>query len=654
MNNNSRVIIDFEPISRRLYYKKDENFYQLLVDSGIRVRSLCGGFGSCGTCKVLVQQGNEYLIPPTDSEKNFLSKEEIRENFRLACQCKIAEKQINLIESYPQPQIRVFLPQEFLIEDFKILTSGTNKGVNLNPNVKKFFIEVNKPSLEKPIPDLERIVYSLLSKKEYSEDPFKLLFEIETLRKIPLILRKDNHHITLTLYEGEKIIDCEAGNKVTNNYGIAFDIGTTTLVGYLINLNDGKIYSVSSALNPQTAYGEDVVSRITYIKNNKDGLLKLNSVVVGALNEMIDEICANAKISPSQIYEATIVGNSVMHHIFLNIDPTYIGLSPYVPAVKRDLNLKARDVNLGINRGGYVYILPLIAGFVGADTMGVILSSEIDNESELALAIDVGTNGEIIIGNSDVLATGSCAAGSALEGAHIKNGMRAAAGAIDTLKIDQNDLSVTYTTISGKKPIGICGSGIIDAIAEMLKSKIITRSGRFNKELKDHERIIKNDKNFEFILVRKDQTSIKRDITISQNDVRELQMAKAAFYSGTRIILNYLNKSDKDKYKIKQIFLAGAFGNYINKTNAKFIGMIPDISEDFIYQIGNAAGVGAQNCLLNINLRDKARKLLEKIEYIEIAVAQEFQREYAQAMYFPHLNLEYFPSLKEYEDILKR
>jgi len=654
MNNNSRVIIDFEPISRRLYYKKDENFYQLLVDSGIRVRSLCGGFGSCGKCKVLVQQGNEYLFPPTDSEKNFLSKEEIRGNFRLACQCKINEKQINLIESYPQPQIRVFLPQEILIEDFKILTSGTNKGVNLHPNVKKVFIEVNKPSLEKPIPDIERIVYSLLSKKEYSEDPFKLLFEIETLRKIPLILRKDNHHITLTLYEGEKIIDCEAGNKVTNNYGIAFDIGTTTLVGYLINLNDGKIYSVSSALNPQTAYGEDVVSRITYIKNNKDGLLKLNSVVVGALNEMIDEICANAKISPSQIYEATIVGNSVMHHIFLNIDPTYIGLSPYVPAVKRDLNVKARDVNLGINRGGYAYILPLIAGFVGADTMGVILSSEIDNESELALAIDVGTNGEIIIGNSDVLATGSCAAGSALEGAHIKNGMRAAAGAIDTLKIDQNDLSVTYTTISGKKPIGICGSGIIDAIAEMLKSKIITRSGRFNKELKDHERIIKNDKNFEFILVRKDQTSIKRDITISQNDVRELQMAKAAFYSGTRIILNYLNKSDKDKYKIKQIFLAGAFGNYINKTNAKFIGMIPDISEDFIYQIGNAAGVGAQNCLLNINLRDKARKLLEKIEYIEIAVAQEFQREYAQAMYFPHLNLEYFPSLKEYEDILKR
>ncbi|GAG89038.1 unnamed protein product, partial [marine sediment metagenome] len=247
------------------------------------------------------------------------------------------------------------------------------------------------------------------------------------------------------------------------------------------------------------------------------------------------------------------------------------------------------------------------AGYVGADTTGVILSSEIDEESDLTLAIDVGTNGEIVVGNKDILATGSCAAGSALEGAHIKSGMRAAAGAIDTLKIDPTDLSVGYTTINNKKPIGICGSGIIDAAAEMLKSKIITRSGNFNKQLIDHKNFIKEDKNLEFILVRKDQTSIKRDITISQKDIRELQMAKAAFYSGARIILNYLNQTNELNLKIKQIYLAGAFGNYINKGNAKFIGMIPDISDEFIYQIGNAAGIGAQNCLLNIELRDKAR-----------------------------------------------
>jgi len=654
MNNNSSILIDFEPISRRLHNIKNENFYQLLINSGIRVRSLCGGLGTCGKCKVLVQEGNKYLNPPTDSEKKLLTKEEINENFRLACQCYIVEDQIDLIKKHPQPQIRVFLPQELLVEDFKILTSGLNKGVNLNPNVKKVFIEVDKPNLKTPIPDLERILYALSTTSVTNKNQFEPSIEFETLKKIPLVLREDNHRITLTLYEDNKIIDCEAGNSVANSYGIAFDIGTTTLVGYLINLSDGKIYSIASALNPQTAYGEDVVSRITYIKNNKEGLLKLNSTVLDALNLIINETCAEAKISPSQIYEATFVGNSVMHHIFLNIDPTYIGLSPYVPAIKKDLNIQAKDLNLKINRGGYAYILPLIAGYVGADTVGVILSSEIDKESELTLAIDVGTNGEIIVGNKDFLATGSCAAGSALEGAHINNGMRAAAGAIDTVKIDPTDLNVRYTTINNKKPIGICGSGIIDTVAEMLKSKIITRSGGFNKQVTDHESFIKKGKSLEFTLVKKDQTSIKRDITISQNDIRELQMAKGAFYSGARIILNYLNQANESKLKIKQIYLAGAFGNYINKGNAKFIGMIPDISDEFIYQIGNAAGVGAQNCLLNTELRDKARKLIKKIKYIEIAVAQEFQKEYAKAMYFPHLDLENFPSLTEYNDIPKR
>ncbi|NVM18551.1 MAG: DUF4445 domain-containing protein [Candidatus Lokiarchaeota archaeon] len=654
MSNNSPIVIDFEPISRRLYYKKNERIYQLLVSSGICGRSLCGGLGTCGKCKLLVQQGNKYLNPPTDSEKELLTKEEISENFRLACQCYILEDQIALIKKHPQPQIRIFLPQEFLIEDFKIMTSGLNKGVNLNPNIRKVFIEVEKPNLETPIPDLERIVSALSSTTIINKDQLEPSFEFETLKKIPSTLREDDHRITLTLYEDNKIIDCEAGDSSTNSYGIAFDIGTTTLVGYLINLNNGKIYSIASALNPQTAYGEDVVSRITYINNNKEGLLKLNAAVLSALNAIINETCTEAKISPSQIYEATFVGNSVMHHIFLNIDPSYIGLSPYVPAFKKELNVQAKDINIKINRGGYAYVLPLIAGYVGADTMGVILSSEIDNESELTLAIDVGTNGEIIIGNKDFLATGSCAAGSALEGAHIKNGMRAAAGAIDTLKIDPTDLSVEYTTINNKNPIGICGSGIIDAVAEMLKSKILTRSGRFNQEIIDHERFIKNDKNIEFMLVKKDQTSIKREITISQNDIRELQMAKAAFYSGARIILNCLNQVNDPKLKIKQIYLAGAFGNYINKSNAKFIGMFPDISDEFIHQIGNAAGIGAQNCLLNINLRDKARKLIEKIKYVEIAVAQEFQKEYAQAMYFPHLNLEHFPSLTEYNDISKR
>ena len=653
-SNDFRIIVDIEPISKRLFYTENESFYDLLVNSGIRVRSLCGGNGTCGKCTILVQEGMNYLNPPTNSEKKILTESEIGENWRLACQCRVKKTSVQSGKTHQPPQIRIFLPKDILVEDFKILTSGKSKKIKLNPNVKKFFIEVNKPSLKHPIPDIERILSSLSSIEDFKGKQSNFSIDIDTVRKIPHILREDQHRISVTLYNNNKIIDCEAGNKTKDCFGIAFDIGTTTLVGYLINLFNGKTYSVASALNPQTAYGEDVISRITFARESPSELAKLNSILIDSLNSIIEETCANANISPSQIYEATVVGNSVMHHFFLNIDPTYIGLSPYVPAVKSDLNIKAKDLNLEISKSGYVYLLPLIAGFVGADTTGLLISSEIDEEQDLTLAIDVGTNGELVIGNKDLLFTGSCAAGSALEGAHITHGMRAAAGAIDTIKIDPRDFKVEYTTINNKKPIGICGSGIIDAAAEMLRTKLLTRSGNFNKELIDHDRIIKEEKNIKFILVNKDETSIKSHITISQSDIRELQMAKGAFFSGARLILNHLNRVNSSELEIKQILLAGAFGNYINKINAKFIGMIPDIPDDKLFQIGNAAGVGAQNCLVNIKLRKKARDLQEKIKYVEIAVEKDFQKEYASAMYFPHLNLDLFSSLKEYAHIPKR
>ena len=296
------------------------------------------------------------------------------------------------------------------------------------------------------------------------------------------------------------------------------------------------------------------------------------------------------------------------------------------------------------------FLAPVIAGFVGADTIGVIISSKIDYEKEITLAIDIGTNGEIIIGNRKILAVGSCVAGSALEGAHISNGMRAVGGAIDTIRINPKNLDVSFTTINNKKPIGICGSGLVDVIAEMLKAKIITRSGSFNKDINDHERFIKNDKNIEFIIAKKEETSLNKEIALNQNDIRQLQMTKPAFYSGIRLILNYLGKN----LSVQQVFLAGAFGNYINASNAKFIGMIPDIQDEKIHQIGNAAGIGAQHFLLNKNLRKKAQELLKKIQYVEIAIQEGFQKEYSEAMYFPHLNLDFFPSLKEYKYIPKR
>ncbi len=650
--SKKQIIVDFEPISRRISFPKERSLYEILIKIGIQIRSLCGGAGTCGKCKIFVQKGMEFLNPLTDVEKKLLGKEVIDNGGRLACQTWIDSDSIPSLEKMHPPQFRVYLPDELLIDDFNILTSGIDKKVSLNPNVKKVHVHVQMPSLEKPTPDYERILSSYLKKDSVKKKGVKI--DLSVLKKISPLLRENDHDITLTLLNNNRIIECEPGNTLEDNFGIAFDIGTTTLVGYLMNLTNGKTYSIASKLNPQTAYGEDVISRMTFIKDNENGLQKLNNDVVNALNEIILKNCLKAKINPSQIYEATIVGNTVMHHIFLGIDPSNIAFSPFIPVVQQGHDIKAKELNLNIFPQGNVHTLPIIAGFVGADTIGVILSSQIDEEKDITLAIDIGTNGEIIIGNHEHLITGSCAAGSALEGAHIKDGMRAAAGSIDTIKIEPETLEVSYTTIKNKKPIGICGSGLIDVIAEMLKSKILKRSGGFNKNLDDHPRIVKNGKEFEFIVVKKQDTNLNRDISISQDDVRQIQMAKAAFYSGTKIMLNTMNLKDENiNSAIKKILLAGAFGNYIDKDNAKFIGMIPDIASEKIYQIGNAAGMGAKACLVNKELRQKAQTLLKKIRYVEVAVEKNFQREYAEALYFPHFNLDLFPNLIEYANIPK-
>ncbi len=647
---NRNIFIDFEPISRRVHFSSDRSLYEILSDLDVPIRSICGGLGTCGKCKLLVQKGKEFLTSPTNTEKSFLNEGELREGWRLACQTKLNKDNSTHLQKLPSPQFRVFIPSDTLLEDFNILITGTSKGTKIIPTIQKIYIEVRKPSLEEPEADFERIEASLKSIYPKAKKYDNINIDFNVLKNIPNLLRENDHKITLVLWNNTNIITCEPGNTIKDNFGIAFDIGTTTIVGYLINLNNGKIYAVSSKLNSQTAYGEDLITRLTLIKENKENLLKLNSVVIKDLNEIISNTCSIAKIDSSQIYEATVVGNTVMHHIFLGLDPINIGISPFIPVIQKNLNVKAKKLHLNISKYGNVYIAPIIAGFVGADTIGVILSSQIYNEKSLTLAIDIGTNGEIIIGNRNNLFVGSCAAGSALEGAHISSGMRAAAGAIDTVRIDSKELEVSYTTIKNKKPIGICGSGLVDVIAEMLKSKIITKSGNFNREYTNHERFSRNDKNIEFIIAKKEETSINKEITVNQNDIRQIQMAKAAFYSGTQIIMNYL----KDNQMIKQIFLAGAFGNYINAQNAKFIGMIPDIADDRIFQIGNAAGVGAQHCLLNHDLRNKAQELLKKIKYVEIAIEKNFQKEYAEAMYFPHLKLDQFPSLREYKDIPKR
>ncbi len=647
-SNTDKIIVDFEPISRRVILSLEKTFYETLVDMGVKIQSLCGGQGTCGKCKLKIQKGLDFLTPPTQSEKKFINKEQFDDGWRLACQVKVDKQFQNELIKKSAPHIRVFLSEELLVEDFKILTQGISKEINFKPNIQKIFLEVREPSLEHHIADFERIITSL---KLQNLESLKLEvpeIELNLLKNLNTKIRKSNHNITVTIEDNRKIIDIEPENTEENNFGIAFDIGTTTIVGYLINLNNGKIYATSSKLNPQTAFGEDLITRINYIKEHQNGLEKLNKSVLEAVNDIIGKLIKKAQIKKSNIYETTVVGNAVMHHIFLGLNPLNIGLSPYVPILQHGTNINANELNLNVAKNANTYVLPTIAGFVGADTMGVILASQIDQEEKLTLALDIGTNGELVIGNKDRLITGSCAAGSALEGAHIKHGMRAAAGSIDSVKIDSDPINISYTTIKNKKPLGICGSGLIDAIAELIRNKIITRSGSFNKKMRDSRHLQKNDGQYEFILVDKTDTLIDENIVITQDDIRQIQMAKAAFYSGAKLMLNSIKD---DNLEIEQIFLAKAFGNYIDKRNAKFIGMIPDIPDDEIFQIGNAAGIGAQHCLINKDLREKCHDILKKVNYVEIAIQENFQREYAEAMYFPHMKLENFPSLNLYNDI---
>ncbi|TFG01122.1 MAG: DUF4445 domain-containing protein, partial [Promethearchaeota archaeon] len=398
---NRKIVIDFEPISRRLNLYDDLNFYEILVDTRIPIQTLCGGKGTCGKCKILIQKGNEFLMDPTESEKKLLTEDDIKKGWRLACQTKVNVEYISELENKAQPQFRIYLPDEFVLEDFKILTSGTDRRIEISPLVKKHYLEVKKPTLEEPVSDFERVISAIKASNEKLSFNDNIKINLDTINKLYTLLRNNDHEITITIWDNNAVLDIEPGNNVEKNFGIAFDIGTTTIVGYLINLNDGKIYSVDSKLNQQTAFGEDVITRITYVKNNEDGLLKLHSSVLEDLNQIISKICKKSNIDPRNIYEATLVGNSVMHHLFLGLNPISIGLSPYVTLIQKALSLDSKELNLNINENGKVYTAPLIAGFVGADTMGVILSSDIDKQKDLTLALDIGTNGEIIIGNRD-------------------------------------------------------------------------------------------------------------------------------------------------------------------------------------------------------------------------------------------------------------
>jgi uncharacterized 2Fe-2S/4Fe-4S cluster protein (DUF4445 family) len=466
------------------------------------------------------------------------------------------------------------------------------------------------------------------------------------LLDLPAALRKGKWAVTAAIWMEREILAVFPG-QVEEVYGLAIDVGTTTVAGYLCSLKTGALIATESLMNPQTSYGDDVIARITYVIENPDRLKKMQAAIIGCLNDLIRTVTGKTGLVPNDILEITLVGNTAMHHMLLGIDPHALGVSPFTPAVHRSLDIKARDLGLSINVAAHVHILPIEAGFVGADNVGVLIAEEPYRRDEMTLIIDVGTNGEMILGNREKLLSASCATGPALEGAHIRFGMRAAAGAIERIRIDPETLEVSFKIIGDERwrpksritgARGICGSGIIDGVAELYRTGVIDQSGRFRTNL-NTPRLRSTDGKPEFVIAWPDETALDGAITISQQDVRNVQLAKGALYAGAKILMKKLGIE-----KLERVVLAGAFGSYIDKTEAMILGMFPDCDLDCVSSVGNAAGDGARIVLLDRDKRLEAEEMARRVEYIELTLAKEFQEEFTSAMFIPHMT-DAFPHL---------
>lgn len=622
----NKVTVIFEPDGLKTTVDLGISVFEAAKICGVKIRSECGGRGICGKCKIIAKNP-ENLTSLSEHEIELLSDEEIRKGYRLACQACI------------KGNLTIYIPEESKISKRKVLIEGVLKEVTVSPFVEKFYVLIPKPSLQDLRPDFNRMLDSL--KDVYGLNNLEIPFEL--LKTIPSRLRESNWKVTVAIWNKKRILSIEPGNTTQKIYGIAVDIGTSKVIGYLVNLLNGEVVATHFIENPQIIYGEDVITRITHVMKDQTLLEDLHKLAVKAVNEVILKCCEKAEIKQEDIYEVIVVGNTVMHHLFLNITPKYLALSPYVPATGDPLDIEARKLKIKICPHGNIHTLPVIAGFVGGDAVGDILATGIYEAENICLTIDIGTNTEIILGNKTKLFATSCASGPAFEGMHITHGMKAVEGAIEKVKIDPETFEVNYETIGNTKPIGICGSAMVDIVAEMLKCGLIDRRGKFILT-KDTKRFQKVNGQYAFIIADSNETKTGKPIIVDQEDIREIQLAKAAIYTGCSILMK---KRDISTDVIEKIFVAGTFGNYLNIENSIIIGLLPDVPPSKVEFVGNAAGSGAIMALISKEEREKTANIARKTKYVELAIDPDFHKELAASMYLPHKNLDEFPSVRK-------
>ncbi len=619
-----KYIVTFMPVNRSTVVEEGTTILEAARKADVFIKNLCGGQGVCGQCRVQISSGR---VEVDEKTKAFFSKEELEKGYVLACQAKVYDN------------IEVIIPPETRLEEARILTGEEiSARIEINPIVKKIFLEMPEPTSEDNISDIERVERELRKKTGWHGYDISL----ECLRNMPKVLRESNFKATVSIGKhrtGYKILNIEPKDTTKIHYGIAVDIGTTTIVAQLVEMNTGRIMGVVGSPNPQASYGEDVISRIIYACD-KDGLGELHSLVVKSINQLIEELISEKGISKNDIIALVAAGNTTMSHLFLGLMPCSIRLDPYVPVADIYPQIHAKDIGIEINPEAVIEVLPSVASYVGGDIVAGVLACGISERPQITCLIDIGTNGEIVIGNNEWLVCCSASAGPAFEGGGTRCGMRATKGAINELQISEG--KVIYKTIGKAKPRGLCGSGLIDCIYELVKNKIIRPDGKFNRDLKDERFSIVEDIP-QYMLVPAEESETKEPIVITETDIDNLMKSKGAVFAAMKSLVDYIGISFD---QIEKLYVAGGFGNYLNIEKAIGIGLLPDIPRDRIEFVGNSSLTGARLCLLSEKALEKAFIISRAMTNIELSVYPPFMDEFVAALFLPHTNRDLFPSVK--------
>lgn len=636
------VKVTFRSHNKEIYCNKGDKLLDVARDADIFIDAPCNGNVSCGKCKVRLIKGK------VDTEKtHHIRDEEWNQGYILACNTKVIEDiDIEVPSKLSSPMYGMKIEGSDKKKDKEVFDRAKKiieeNNFEFKTNIVKTYIEIEEPTLDDNISDIDRIERHVRNNLRYDE----IDFTIELLRKVPTVIREDNFKVTITYIKKKNkitILNIESGNTENKLYGVAIDIGTTSVVVCLVDLYTKEIIDKASSGNAQIKYGADVIHRIVY-STKKNGLKELNEAIIeDTINPLLHSIYTKNNVDKDNVVSLVVAGNTTMTSLFLGVYTDFLRQEPFIPPFLKSPRLIGKDVGLKINDSAYVFLAPSVASYVGGDITAGVLSAGIWSSEENVLFIDLGTNGEIVFGNQDYMMSCACSAGPAFEGGGISCGMRASNGAIEKVKIDKETLKPTLTTIGDVSPIGICGSGIIDLICQMLLTGIIDRRGKIHRDI-DNERIIFNEYEIgEYVLAFKEEYNLDHDITINEVDIDNFIKAKGAIYSGASVLIESLGM---DFSVIDKVYIAGGIGNNLDIENSILIGLLPDIErEKFIY-IGNSSLVGSYLALISKDAKKKLQEIGSEITYVELSVYPTYMDEFISACFLPHTNIEQFPTIK--------